>query len=67
MRHYHDATIDTTLGELIAAVSEAAFENAANPEEAYALTAVVLADLLNPGAKPIGVWGAAWGEIGYLN
>jgi hypothetical protein len=57
MRSYQEGTIDTTLGELIAAVSEAAFENAANPEEAYAITAVVLADLLGAGTKHNGGWG----------
>jgi hypothetical protein len=40
-------TIETTLGELVAVVSEVAFETADNAEEAYAIAAAVIADLLN--------------------
>jgi hypothetical protein len=39
--------IETTLGELVAVVSEVAFETADNAEEAYAIAAIVIADLLD--------------------
>lgn len=51
MRDPSGTRIETTLGELIVVVSEAAFESAGNAEEAYALTAVVLSHLLAGGAK----------------
>lgn len=38
--------IDTTLGELIAAVSECAFEYSTDTREAYDLTRLVLVELL---------------------
>lgn len=38
--------INTTLGELIAAISEVAFENSADAKEAYTLTGLVLMELL---------------------
>jgi len=38
--------IDTTIGELIEAVSEAAFEYCENSEEAYIFTQVALAEIL---------------------
>jgi len=47
MRFASESTIETTVGELIAAVSEVAFETADNAEEAYAIAAAVIADLLN--------------------
>jgi len=47
MRFASESTIETTVGELIAAVSEVAFEAADNAEEAYAIAAVVIADLLD--------------------
>jgi len=43
--------INTTLGELIAAVSECAFEHAADTREAYELAHMVLIELLK-GACP---------------
>jgi len=46
-----DNRIDTTLGELIAAVSECAFEYSADTREAYDLTRLVLVELLK-GASP---------------
>ena len=46
-----DKRINTTLGELIAAVSESAFEYAANTREAYDLAHLVLVELLK-GASP---------------
>lgn len=65
MRNHHEGTIDTTLGELIEAVSEVVSEKADNPEEAGALTAVVLDDLLNAGAKKNGLPGARSGKGRY--
>ena len=47
MRVPSDTKIETTLGELVAVVSEVAFETADNAHEAYAIAAVVIADLLN--------------------
>lgn len=41
-----DNRIDTTLGELIAAVSECAFEYSSNTREAYDLARLVLVELL---------------------
>jgi hypothetical protein len=38
--------IDTTLGELIEAVSEAVFESCDNGQEAYAVASLVLAEIL---------------------
>ena len=38
--------IDTTLGELIAAISDVAFEYAADTKEAYHLTYLVLREIL---------------------
>jgi hypothetical protein len=38
--------IDTNLGDLIAAISEVAFEYSADTKEAYNLTRVVLAQIL---------------------
>jgi len=46
-----DNRIDTTLGELIAAVSECAFEYSADTREAYDLARLVLVELLK-GASP---------------
>ena len=43
--------IDTTLGELIAAVSECAFEYSSDTREAYDLARLVLVELLK-GACP---------------
>ncbi len=53
VRNPSDVTIETTLGESIAAVAEVAFENAENAEEAYALAAVVLCNLLAGSAGKI--------------
>ncbi len=46
MRNSTGTTIETTLGELIAAVCEAVLENAESAEKSYALAAIVVADLL---------------------
>ena len=46
-----DNRINTTLGDLIAAVSECAFEYAADTREAYNLAQLVLVELLK-GACP---------------
>ncbi len=47
MRFPSETTIETTVGELIEVVSEVTFETADSAEEAYAIAAVVVADLLN--------------------
>lgn len=46
-----DNRINTTLGELIATVSEFAFEYSADEKEAYDLARLILVDLLK-GASP---------------
>jgi hypothetical protein len=51
-----DNKINTTLGELIATVSEFAFEYSADEKEAYDLARLVLVELLkeaSPGAEII--------------
>jgi hypothetical protein len=44
--HHHGRRIDTTLGELIAAISDVAFEYSADTKYAYRLTQLVLDDML---------------------
>jgi hypothetical protein len=41
-----DRRINTTLGELIATISEVAFENCANTKAAYTLAGLALAEIL---------------------
>jgi hypothetical protein len=50
--HNHRTRIDTTLGELIAAASEVAFEHSQNAEEAYKLTSLVLVEMLKKRFAP---------------
>jgi hypothetical protein len=45
LRHNRNR-IDTTLGELIATISDVAFENSASAKEAYDLTSLVLGEIL---------------------
>lgn len=45
-KNYHGRRIDTTLGELIAAISDVAFEYSTDTKYAYRLTQVVLDDML---------------------
>lgn len=52
-----DNRLNTTLGELIATVSEVAFEYSADTREAYDLARLVLVELLkgaSPGSKITG-------------
>ena len=42
----NDRRINSTLGELIAAISEVAFENVADTKEAYTLASLVLVEIL---------------------
>ena len=42
----NDRRINSTLGELIAAISEVAFENSYDTKEAYTLASLVLAEIL---------------------
>ena len=47
MKLTHNKTrIDTTLGELIATISDITFENSANAKEAYEFARLVLMDML---------------------
>ena len=41
----NDRRINSTLGELIAAISEVAFENSTDPKEAYTLASLVLVEI----------------------
>ena len=45
----NDHRIDTTLGELIATISDVAFENSDDAKEAYDLTRLVLVEILKKG------------------
>jgi hypothetical protein len=47
--------IDTTLGELIAAASEVAFEYSENDKDAYRLARLALIELLKKATRPIDV------------
>ena len=42
----NDRRINSTMGELIAAISEVAFENSADTKEAYTLAGLVLVEIL---------------------
>ena len=54
MKGYHEEKrLDTTLGELIEAVSEVAFEYCTNTKEAYALASLVLGEMLKGGSSPV--------------
>lgn len=44
--HDNGKRIDTTLGDLIATISDIVFDNSNNPEQAYALTHLVLMEML---------------------
>jgi hypothetical protein len=44
--HKNRTRIDTTLGELIAVASEVAFEHCEDTKEAYAVTSLVLVEML---------------------
>jgi len=45
--------IDTTLGELIAAASEVAFEYSDNEKEAYRLARLALIEMLKKASHPV--------------
>lgn len=45
----NDRRIDTTLGDLIATISDVAFENSDDAKEAYDLTRLVLVEILKKG------------------
>jgi hypothetical protein len=54
MKKNNDRTrIDTTLGELIAAASEVAFEHCEDTREAYELTGLVLVEILKKRFCPV--------------
>lgn len=72
MRHHSDRErLDTTLGELIEAVSEIAFEYCDDAEQAYALAAAALVEILRNGRAPAKQSGDAASNRsvarGYLN
>jgi hypothetical protein len=45
-KRHNENRINTTLGELIAAISDVAFENGADTKDAYHLTRLVLNEML---------------------
>lgn len=53
MNNYSAKRIDTTLGELIAAASEVAFEYSDNDQEAYRLARLALIEMLKKVSHPI--------------
>jgi hypothetical protein len=53
MNHHSAKRIDTTLGELIAAASEVAFEYSDNDQEAYRLARLALIEMLKKASHPI--------------
>lgn len=60
MRHHSDEKrVDTTLGELIETVSEIAFEYCDDTEQAYALAAAALVEILRNGRAPAKQFGGA--------
>ncbi|MGB7946915.1 MAG: hypothetical protein WCH75_04450 [Candidatus Binatia bacterium] len=55
MKSQHANRIDTTLGELIAAASEVAFEYSENDKDAYRLARLALIEMLKKATRPIDV------------
>jgi hypothetical protein len=53
MEKSNNQKIDTTLGELIAAASEVAFEFSDNDKEAYNLAQLALMEIIKKTAHPI--------------
>ena len=53
MEKSNNRRIDTTLGDLIAAASEVAFEYSDNDKQAYKLAQVALMELIKKSAHPI--------------
>jgi hypothetical protein len=52
MEKYSTRRINTTLGELIAAASEVAFEYSDNDKEAYRLARLALVEMLKKASHP---------------
>jgi hypothetical protein len=50
-KNHHGRRIDTTLGELIAAISDVAFEYSSDTKDAYHLTRLVLAEILRDASR----------------
>ncbi|MET0500121.1 MAG: hypothetical protein ABW172_01215 [Candidatus Binatia bacterium] len=53
MESHNSRRIDTTLGELIAAASEVAFEYSDNDQDAYRLARLALIEMLKKASRPI--------------
>lgn len=53
MNNHSAKRIDTTLGELIAAASEVAFEYSDNDKEAYRLARLALIEMLKKASHPM--------------
>ncbi|MGH7825975.1 MAG: hypothetical protein ACREQ7_12465 [Candidatus Binatia bacterium] len=52
MEKPHTSRIETTLGELIAAASEVAFEYSDNDKEAYRMARLALIEILKNASRP---------------
>ncbi|TMA11909.1 MAG: hypothetical protein E6J89_06430 [Deltaproteobacteria bacterium] len=69
--NHNERMIDTTLGEVIAAVSEAAFECSKNSTEAYILAGFVLEEIFRKSPTVNGPQGLTLNQVfpreGYLN
>jgi hypothetical protein len=55
MNSRNEKRIETTLGELIAAASEVAFEYSDNEREAYRLARLALIEMLKKASHPVDV------------
>jgi hypothetical protein len=53
MENQNTRRFDTTLGELIAAASEVAFEYSENDQDAYRLARLALIEMLKKASRPV--------------
>jgi hypothetical protein len=53
MENQNTKKLDTTLGELIAAASEVAFEYSDNDQDAYRLARLALIEMLRKASRPV--------------
>jgi hypothetical protein len=68
MEKSRTSRIETTLGELIAAASEVAFEYSDSDKEAYEIARLALIEILRNTSRPISqVLDTAGSKTGYLN
>jgi hypothetical protein len=53
MENQNTKKLDTTLGDLIAAASEVAFEYSDNDQDAYRLARLALVEMLRKASRPV--------------